>query len=219
MWSSHRLPTFGAGLRQSLVEDLQDFTCSCIRLQQKHLDQCIDCSPPDCARSGRRGRRHQRPRRHRTAAPVCKAPKACLQTVKASCHSASTETISQTTIADSSSVQRGSLKERDAQTLDKKDFCSARRAAQRHGGGARLTDFGLKSHVQQSVSLVQYQPAKLGGVEGRCALQVVEEPPGGGHQHRHSLPQPRLLLVAVLSTRDGPANLAKYYKLTSSCHP
>ena len=72
---------------------------------------------------------------------------------------------------------------------------------------AQRTNLLLEAHVQQAVSLIQHQPPQLIRLEGGGLLQVVQQPAGAGHQHRDALPQPGLLLVALLTAQDAAAHL------------
>ena len=72
---------------------------------------------------------------------------------------------------------------------------------------AQRTNLLLEAHVQQAVSLIQHQPPQLIRLEGGGLLQVVQQPAGAGHQHRDALPQPGLLLVALLTTKNAAPHL------------
>ena len=89
-----------------------------------------------------------------------------------------------------------------------------RRAEQRGAAQLRLcgpllqqaVDLGdglLKAEVQQPVSLVQDQPLQRREVEAGGVLQVVQQPPGGGHQEGDAATQARLLLLPVLTPDHG----------------
>lgn len=61
----------------------------------------------------------------------------------------------------------------------------------------------LEAHVQQPVRLVQHKERQRGGAECGAAAQMVQQPPGRGHQDAHATTQPRLLLLTVLATRHA----------------
>ena len=83
--------------------------------------------------------------------------------------------------------------------------------------GGRHTNLLVEAHVEEAVGLVQHQPAQLVGSEGGGLLKVVQQAARAGDQHRDTLTQTRLLLVALLTTKYAPSHLNHTPKLSALC--